>query len=131
MRIERVPRQMPPKLPSRMADAKKVDPDAGGERFIWELLTPRLLHPVKLAVVEALLWVREPMSAVGLAAMFEDSGYYAGLLSYHLREMADVGVITQAERRSVRGVYELFFYFPEPFGEVNTRSTSATESVSR
>ncbi len=79
---------------------------------MWEVLVPRLLHPVKLAALEALLWVQEPMSAIGLARMLEEPTYSAGMLSYHLREMAKAGVVVQTGERSVRGAEELFFYFP-------------------
>src|SRR4051812_18800722 len=32
----------------------------------WEPFLPHLVHPLKVAIVEALLWIREPLSAVQL-----------------------------------------------------------------
>lgn len=95
-------------MPPVLASGSQV---VGGS-YVWEALASRLLHPVKLVILEALLWVGEPMSATGMAAMLEDPDYYHGLLSYHVAEMAKAGVIVLTGRRTVRGAEELFFYFP-------------------
>lgn len=95
-----------------MPKPARSTPRAVEAAHVWEALVPRLLHPIKLLVLEALLWVGEPMSATGLAAMVGDPRYYGGMFSYHLREMAEEGVVVQTSTRSVRGAEELFFYFP-------------------
>lgn len=104
MEIEPTPKVLPSPF---SAPPGGVDPS-----YVWDSLAPRLLHRLKLAALEALLWVGEPMSATGLAAMLDDPDYYAGLLSYHLGEMAKAGVVTVVGTRSVRGAEELFYYFP-------------------
>lgn len=115
MELESVPSILPkPGVPTpRAAEAARV----------WGVFVPRLLHPVKLAVVEALLWVREPMSATGLAAMLEEPAYSGGVISYHLRVMAEAGVVVRTGHRAVRGAEELFFYFPQ-VAEDSDRSPS-------
>jgi hypothetical protein len=102
--IEPVSKVMPPAFASK--------PQVVAGSYVWAALASRLLHPVKLVILEALLWVEEPMSATGLAAMLEDPDYYHGLLSYHVAEMAKTGVVVLAGSRTVRGAEELFFYFP-------------------
>lgn len=104
MKLEPVPNIIPKPGPSSS--------ESGGAVHVWEALVPRLLSPVKLAIIEALLRVGEPMSATGLAAMFEEPAYNGGKISHHLRGMAEAGVLVLAGRRSVRGATELFFYFP-------------------
>jgi len=116
VKIESVPNIMPkPGQPSRRA---------AEVAHVWEGLVPRLLHPIKLVVVEALLWVGEPMSATGLAAMLEEPAYYGGVISYHLRVMVEGGVLVRTGERSVRGAEELFFYFP-PAEEDSGRSPAS------
>ncbi|MGN6662644.1 MAG: winged helix-turn-helix domain-containing protein [Solirubrobacterales bacterium] len=97
----------PKVLPSPFSPPGEVDAS-----YVWGSLAPRLLHPLKLVTLEALLWVGEPMSATGLAAMLDDPDHYAGLLSYHLAVMAEAGVVSVVGRRPARGAVELFYYFP-------------------
>lgn len=117
MKLEPVSKITPRLVPSSPGPVK--------EARVWEALVPRLLHPTKLLVVEALLWLGEPMSAIGLSRMLDDPGYSGGVISYHLRVMAEAGVLMRAGRRSVRGAEELFFYFP-PAEEDSDRSQAGT-----
>jgi hypothetical protein len=33
----------------------------GGEPFDWSALVPRVAHPLRVAIVEALLWIDRPL----------------------------------------------------------------------
>lgn len=101
---------------------------AAERAHVWQVLVPRLLSDARLVIVEALLWVREPMSAVGLARMLEDPSYTAGMFSYHLRVMVEKGMLVQTEARSVRGAEELFFYFA-PAQEGEDRSPAGAHAT--
>lgn len=98
-------------------------PRTAKSAHVWEVLVPRLLHPARLAILEALLRVGEPLSATELAMMLDDPDYTHGLLSYHLGVMAKEGVVVLVGRRSVRGATELFYYFPSPAEESNCSRT--------
>jgi hypothetical protein len=76
-----------------------------------------------------LFWVGEPMSAAGLAAMLDDPGYYAGLLSYHLKEMERAGVLYLVASRPSSGAQELLFFFSKG-ADFDRPIRSATESES-
>jgi hypothetical protein len=55
-------------------------------RFDWMSLVPRVVHPLKVAIVEALLWIDQPLSASDLSKVF-DREFSLGLVSYHLKEL--------------------------------------------
>ena len=71
----------------------------------WETALLALLHPVQIAIVEALRWIGEPLSPVVLVAVFEDE---IGLnyVSYHCRRLIAAGVLAEVGGRQVRGAYE-------------------------
>jgi hypothetical protein len=74
----------------------------------WGTLAGRLLHPTQLAVVEALHWVEGPLSPVQLVRLF-GNGERLPLVAYHVRRLANLGVIRETETRQVRGAVEHFF----------------------
>ncbi len=87
----------------------------GSERaaFVWQTLAPRLLHPVKLTIIESMLWFDHPLSPSKLAGILEDPEEHPlGTLSYHMRSLMDAGVLEQFEQRAVRGSMETFYFFP-------------------
>jgi len=93
-----------PTLGSRYADAGTVTP-AGDEReaFVWLSLVPRLVHPVKIAIVEMLLYMEQELSASQIAALLGPGNYSVGVVSYHLKVLAEAGVIDLVESKKVRG----------------------------
>jgi hypothetical protein len=61
----------------------------------WEAFLPHLVHPVKVAVVEALLSIGEPLSAAQLAELFrgEGEGFGETNVRYHSRHLVEVGIL--------------------------------------
>jgi Helix-turn-helix domain len=86
---------------------------AGGEprEFDWEAFVPRLIHPVKVAIIEALLWIGTPMSAKELAAVLGPRSS-TGLVSYHLRHLGREGLLEEVGQRPARGAVQRFYFFP-------------------
>jgi DNA-binding transcriptional regulator GbsR (MarR family) len=80
--------------------------------FDWETLVPLVVHPLKVAIVEALLWIEEPLSASELTKTFSQSDMSLSRISYHVRMLAEVGVLTKVRERPVRGSVEKFYFFP-------------------
>lgn len=80
----------------------------GGEPFRWETLVPHIVHPVKVPIIEALQWIRRPLSASLIEHMVSDE-FSISNISYHMRALASVGVLTLVGTRQVRGATEKFF----------------------
>ena len=66
------------------------------------------LHPVKVAVLEALLWVDRPLSPREMDRIFGEE-FGVSLVSYHVRGLAAAGIVEVVKRRPVRGAMETFY----------------------
>jgi hypothetical protein len=76
--------------------------------FNWGTLVPYLIHPVKVAIIEAMEWVEVPLSPRDLDRMFDEQ-FGVSLVSYHMRTLTDVGVVKKVRQRSVRGAVQTFY----------------------
>ncbi|MET0305057.1 MAG: hypothetical protein ABW196_02375 [Solirubrobacterales bacterium] len=66
--------------------------DGGTDDFCWDALEPRVLHPVRVEIIEALRWIGLPLSATDLLWVFE--GQQTELrLEYHLRLLSELDVV--------------------------------------
>jgi Helix-turn-helix domain len=61
----------------------------------WEPFVPRLVHPIKIAVVEVLLSVGKPLSAAQIAQRLRQAGLRVGdsNLRYHLNHLVEIGLL--------------------------------------
>jgi hypothetical protein len=86
---------------------------AGSEpfAFAWETLVPRLVHPTKVAIVEAVAWIGQPLSAVDLREVF-DERLDLSSISYHVVQLAKVGALVKVSERQVRGAVKKSYFFP-------------------
>jgi hypothetical protein len=108
--LQRHPHQMPPALgPSGSA---RRAPERDEQLFDWERLVPLLINPAKVAIVEAVEWIGRPLSPTELVSLFGDRDLYLSIVSYHVRELAKVGVLEIVKTRQVRGATEKFYFFP-------------------
>lgn len=97
--------------------AGRAEPPASDSPFPgWEAFLPQLVHPVKVAVVEALLYIGEPLSSAQLTKFFSEEGGLFGEsnVRYHLRALATVGVLEVVPPGALSdGSHRAkFFYFP-------------------
>lgn len=76
--------------------------------FHWEALVPLLVHPVKVTIIEAMTWIDRPLSATDLDRVLQGE-LGVSLLSYHLRKLAELGVIAPTRRETVRGATQTFY----------------------
>lgn len=74
----------------------------------WDALIARLIHPTQLAVIEAMLWIDRPLSSAELVRVF-DGEVVLSSVAYHVRRLADLGVLELTSTRQVRGAIEHFF----------------------
>lgn len=83
-----------------------MSPDPG-EEAAWSLALFSLLHPVQVAVVEAFAWTEEPMSATIIYDVLGRQWPF-GTVSYHVRRLADKGVLEPSFVEPRRGTLEHF-----------------------
>lgn len=82
----------------------------GREPFDWNVLVPHVVNPIKVAVIEAMWWVAVPLSATDLAKLITDNRKSdVPRISYHLKTLADAGVLEMVRQRPVRGSTESFY----------------------
>lgn len=79
------------------------------ERSIWEALVPAVIHPTKVAVLEAMEWIGRPLSANDIAKSLGLQKVTRPLVSYHLSQLLEAGVIDLDHTQKVRGTFEKFF----------------------
>jgi hypothetical protein len=84
------------------------DPSGDGTRFDWDTLVPHLVHPLKVAIIEAMAWVEVPVSPKELDKAFDEE-FGVSLISYHVRRLADVGAVEKAHQQTVRGALQTFW----------------------
>lgn len=76
--------------------------------YEWGLLVPHLVHPVKVAIVEAMAWIEVPVSPRELDRLFDEE-FGVSLVSYHMRSLADVGAVKKVRQQAVRGALQTFY----------------------
>jgi hypothetical protein len=79
--------------------------------FAWDALVPLLVHPMRVAVIEALVQIGQPLSARDLEKVFDEK-FDLSLISYHVVQLAKVEAIVKVRERQVRGSLEKFYFFP-------------------
>lgn len=77
--------------------------------FDWDVLVSLVVHPAQVAIIEAMMWVRVPLSATDLRKLFDDDSFYLSLLAYHLTKLHKIGALEVECERPVRGVREKFY----------------------
>jgi hypothetical protein len=82
--------------------------------FDWGALVPLVIHPMRVAIVEALCWVGEPLSAIDFRRLFAEEGLSTPYISYHVAELGKAGVLVQVGTRQVRGATKRSYFFPPP-----------------
>jgi hypothetical protein len=83
-------------------------PSEGSRSFEWEMLVPHLVHPLKVAIVEAMSWIEEPISARDLDLLFGEE-FGVSLVAYHVRILADYGALEKVGEQAVRGALQTFY----------------------
>lgn len=61
----------------------------------WEAVVLKFVHPVKVAVIEALLFIEKPLTAAQLAKLFSGNGggFREPHVRYHLHQLVRVNVL--------------------------------------
>jgi hypothetical protein len=101
---------------------------SGSERFVWEVLVPRLLNPGALSIINALLRKGEPQPLREIAAAVELSVDHA---RYHCQSMERRGVleVVQLLPLAEGDGDEPFYFFPKPPQAPSSPSPDAAASA--
>jgi hypothetical protein len=115
MRISTTPNATPDSTPpSGKGSRGEADAQAGDEQFIWISLVPRLVHPAKLAIVEALIKTGRPLSAEDLTPLVPAADGNVELVGYHAEAMVEAGALEVATTQVKAAIEVPCFYFPSP-----------------
>jgi hypothetical protein len=83
----------------------------------WEAYVPHFVHPIKVAIVEALCWMGSPLSAVQLTKFCSggEESFREPNVRYHLHQLVKVGVleIVSSSPFTQAGRDDAFFYFAD------------------
>lgn len=88
--------------------------DAGGERFDWSLLVPRTIHELKVAIIEALEWIGQPLAPSELLHVIDESdneNFSLSHLSYHMTKLEKMGALKVVKKEQVRGATKKYYWF--------------------
>lgn len=102
-----------------LADATDQEVSGSSSAFPgWEPFVPRFVHPVKVAIVEALLHIGEPLSAVEFRKVIgsTEGGHGESNVRYHLNHLVEVGVleVVAPRDRPDEGSPQNFYFAPPP-----------------
>ncbi|HVD40222.1 MAG TPA: winged helix-turn-helix domain-containing protein [Solirubrobacterales bacterium] len=93
--------------------AEAVDP--AQEQYVWETLIPNLLDPHRLAIIESLIRLQQPLAVRDLAAII---GASADLTRYHCKVLTQAGVLEVSAVRlhpqPAGGGDDSLYEFPKP-----------------
>jgi hypothetical protein len=98
---------LPIERPSIDADARS---DRAIDAFDWTALVAWSIHPLKVAIIECLLWVEEPLSVTEMTQIF-DGDHPFDLVKYHVGRLVKLGTMEATDERRVRGTREKYYYF--------------------
>jgi hypothetical protein len=76
----------------------------------WWVLIGFLVHPTKVLIIEAMIWIERPMSPAELDKTFGNA-VNLSMVSYHVKSLTQLGILERVGKRQVRGAMESFYYF--------------------
>ncbi len=88
-------------------------PEPDCESVDWAVLVPRLIHPTKVLIIEAMLWIDRPLSASELERVF-DNAVGASTISYHVRSLATLEALEQTREVEVGGTLKRMYQLAMP-----------------
>ena len=81
----------------------------GSPEFNWAWLVPRVVHPLRVAIIEALAYMDQPLSATDLQRLFGVEDLELSLVSYHVNQLRKAEVLVKVGQRQVLGSVERFY----------------------
>lgn len=81
---------------------------ADGSGATWEACLRHFVHPLKVSIIEAFVWVEQPLAPKFIEEMAGDE-FGISLVSYHMRTLADAGILEEDHHQQVRGALQTFY----------------------
>lgn len=75
----------------------------------WHLMVDQFVHELKIAIAEALDWIRQPLSAKELWMILGPGRYKYDAVAYHTRTLEEQGVTVEVWEREARGASEIYY----------------------
>lgn len=83
----------------------------------WGLIAGIVLHDVQVAIIEAMRWLNQPLSAVLVMKMFDEENYMpVGHISYHFKRLAELSILEYVKGVPRRGARERMYFLAAPVG---------------
>ncbi len=79
--------------------------------YPWDHCVALFVHPIKVAILESMAWLETPLSAKTVDEMF-DRQFGVTLISYHMKVLAELGLVEKSGHRHVRGALQTFYRLP-------------------
>lgn len=96
--------------------------------FDWDALVASVLHPTRVAIIEAMTWIGEPLSATDIKKIFGGK-FLAQTIGYHLTALEKVGGLVKVRQRHVRGATESFYFPPGASASLQQELTAPSETL--
>lgn len=77
----------------------------------WDALVPYVLHPVRVAIIEAMRWIDEPFSAKDLDRMYDRDSPGVPAISYHFRKLRLLRVLDLYREEMIKGTTRKLYFF--------------------
>lgn len=91
--------------------AKKIS--CGNVTLDWGVLVPHLVHPTKVWIIEAMLWIDRPLSASELERVF-DLTLSLSRIAYHVKSLVKGGMLRQVDKHQIRGAWKRMYVLSAP-----------------
>lgn len=79
----------------------------------WGVLIPHLVHPTKVWIIEAMLWIDQPLSASELERVF-DRTLSLSRIAYHVKSLAKGEMLRQVDKQQIRGAWKRMYVLAAP-----------------
>jgi hypothetical protein len=76
----------------------------------WGKVIATYVHPIKVAILEAMSWIGEPLSSTECSRMFPPRRHGLGVVSYHMADLLKAGLVEDTNERAARGARETYYY---------------------
>ena len=75
----------------------------------WGTLVPYLVHPTKVAIIEAMEWWAVPLSPSEPDRLFDEQFGPLSTVSYHMQALVKVGAVQKVRQHSVQRALQTFY----------------------
>jgi DNA-binding transcriptional ArsR family regulator len=107
------PKAADAKAPRSLAGSRSMSTVEGGGRTVdWDALAPRVKHPTRRAIVEAIEEVGEPMTASDLHTHIGDTQCARFCVTYHANILVNEDVLRVAGVLVSPGAEQPLYFFP-------------------